>query len=970
MGAKLLLVRLEFKFQVEQDEYYINVEAESGLNNMFLEPQEVYPYKQIKNKTPILARQPYMGQQPSQSEFEYDSIEYFSSRDGAQNRESLAEPEPTIQDWSTEGLTEDIKESLVVNLEDLVNEEYFINHISEGLHNKKSIKDYCKQWWRITEESSVKEMQVFFEEPLSKKLIKTQQILLWIFLGYIDSHEDLIYKSPKTWANLKNIINNLHRSYLVFIQFITWNLTEEQYEAAVDWAGKLTKVLETRPVMKSYYNVHNSELLKNNNNISTNLIKGLLRSKTEVIEFKKESQHILKNIDSYEVWSVRDFITASIQNSKAVKSKSTVKIHKAAKLNQWNTQKSLHRNHNTHNYDNQHFSPEAGNFKYIKNNDLINENAFNEKLKFTEQDSIELTPHKEKVVSPNYNNFVEKHMTPDISPNKSDYAPIITDFINPLITDVQDDPDDLLQLLQNSYLEEVSHESLSSDSETPLPKAPIPMSPTVSNFPKFHKEVALKYVTEPEDSQMNDTEPKYEMMQERNSQDQSIDTFIKTQGNKFFDTLNFKNLQNLIAPGCKSHEVTPSKRSNFAKSTFTPIAPVFCKKYQIRRNNENNGQMPYKTEQKQTMKKSATEQYLVKEDSSIASEILKRNTYRRNKVVSNELVKSQPKLELPEVVKDDSIINKIKNTFTPIISIIDSQISKSVERNYNKSEYRNEKPLKYQSPKSVTAPIDITPVKKEVECAKIDDSNTEIRSREKRVLITSPYNNSQNEKKESKIEVQWDQSSDTDTISLNDTKNSPNKITKFDILNEFMTPKNWESRKRAQSQENWNKDQNQSKVTEEIKQPFQSPLLNTQPKTCLTARKENKKLVESEASVDESQLNQIKLLRRLSVSKSKLPASHMPVNHDKDSESTKMLAEKLQVIHGEVSIEDVVKSEVSHDTPIPAPKFLVIDATEEEMEELARIDAELSNNTNDFNSDEGSTLVRAQNHYFIDLWRN
>jgi hypothetical protein len=93
--------------------------------------------------------------------------------------------------------------------------------------------------------------------------------------------------------------------------------------------------------------------------------------------------------------------------------------------------------------------------------------------------------------------------------------------------------------------------------------------------------------------------------------------------------------------------------------------------------------------------------------------------------------------------------------------------------------------------------------------------------------------------------------------------------------------------------------------------------------------------------MDESQLNQIKLLRRLSVSKSKLPASHMPVNHDKDSESNKMLSEKLQVIHGEVSIEDVVKSEVSHDTPIPAPKFLVIDASEEELEELARIDAEL-----------------------------
>lgn len=136
MEAKLLRVRLYFKFEIEQDEYYINVEAEDGMNTMFLEPQEVYPYKQIKNKTPIMTRQPYMGQQPNQSEFEYDSIEYFSSRDGVQNREAVAELEPTIQDWSTEGLTEDIKESLVVNLEDLVNEEYFINHISEGLHNK------------------------------------------------------------------------------------------------------------------------------------------------------------------------------------------------------------------------------------------------------------------------------------------------------------------------------------------------------------------------------------------------------------------------------------------------------------------------------------------------------------------------------------------------------------------------------------------------------------------------------------------------------------------------------------------------------------------------------------------------------------------------------------------------------------------------------------------------------------------
>ena len=81
-------------------------------------------------------------------------------------------------------------------------------------------------------------------------------------MGYIEVNNDDLYFSPKKWSNIKNIINNLHRNYLVFVQFIATNLTDEQYNNSIDWASKLNKVLDTRPVMKSHYNVHNSELLK------------------------------------------------------------------------------------------------------------------------------------------------------------------------------------------------------------------------------------------------------------------------------------------------------------------------------------------------------------------------------------------------------------------------------------------------------------------------------------------------------------------------------------------------------------------------------------------------------------------------------------------------------------------------------------------------------------------------------------
>lgn len=62
--------------------------------------------------------------------------------------------------------------NLKVNLEDLVKEEEAIYRIFEYINQRRPLAStFCAKWWKITQNSSVKEMQSFFEEEVSKKLI-------------------------------------------------------------------------------------------------------------------------------------------------------------------------------------------------------------------------------------------------------------------------------------------------------------------------------------------------------------------------------------------------------------------------------------------------------------------------------------------------------------------------------------------------------------------------------------------------------------------------------------------------------------------------------------------------------------------------------------------------------------------------------------------------------------------------------
>ena len=64
--------------------------------------------------------------------------------------------------------------------------------------------------------------------------------------------------------------------------------------------------------MKNLYDVHNSELLKNNNDISVILIKDLMRSKYSNKTFQSQIVRILSNLESVELIDVRTIVSGKI----------------------------------------------------------------------------------------------------------------------------------------------------------------------------------------------------------------------------------------------------------------------------------------------------------------------------------------------------------------------------------------------------------------------------------------------------------------------------------------------------------------------------------------------------------------------------------------------------------------------------------------------------------------------------------
>jgi hypothetical protein len=118
-------------------------------------------------------------------------------------------------------------------------------------------------------------MQLFFEEESSKKLIRHQQILLMLTVGYVELMSVNIFKSSRNLSSVKNIMSNMHKNFLIFVDFICKNLTYQQRTKTKQWVDELYYILSNRPAAKTHYQCNNTQTLIRNNELSSNLLKNL-----------------------------------------------------------------------------------------------------------------------------------------------------------------------------------------------------------------------------------------------------------------------------------------------------------------------------------------------------------------------------------------------------------------------------------------------------------------------------------------------------------------------------------------------------------------------------------------------------------------------------------------------------------------------------------------------------------------------
>ena len=122
-------------------------------------------------------------------------------------------------------------------------------------------------------------MELFFEEVNSQKLIRQQQVVLVLVLGFAESLAPFELNNSKITRQLKSALKHVHQNYLVFVEFICKNLTQAQKEKTHEWAAALIRILGERPQVKTYSKSNNSQTLKRNNELTINIMKSLCRTR-------------------------------------------------------------------------------------------------------------------------------------------------------------------------------------------------------------------------------------------------------------------------------------------------------------------------------------------------------------------------------------------------------------------------------------------------------------------------------------------------------------------------------------------------------------------------------------------------------------------------------------------------------------------------------------------------------------------
>lgn len=404
-----------------------------------------------------------------------------------------------------------------------------------------------------------------------------------------------------------------------------------------------------------------------------------------------------------------------------------------------------------------------------------------------------------------------------------------------------------LEIMNNldSYF---SKESISLESESPITNIPIPISPDIQQLDKFNTEVTAPQLSIAHHSDIiikkEDKKDLWERISPEYPQDESIDSFITNKGNQFFDVL--KNKDNKDQVLTDNRKWTPIKEYNGAL-WYSPSSSSNLNRTYIKSIKQTEKNPPKEDLGRKSLNR--------KSESNSPNQVKSKRMYKM-KIEMNKnptkiyRVKNDEIGEWREERKENNLLELITEKVAPLLTLIQNRnLSKSVERDLSKvaGDYRNDKPLRFATPKPTSRLFEIsTDTQNEFQIQKkldpeIVKNQEENESKKKIEEDKLSDENCSNGSKDAKVnDSRSISSSDEDTISLNETKLSPNKQSKFDILDQFMSPQNSdEVRNRSQSENviDWIK--GTEYVSKEVwkEGKYESPLLSDNPRVWLTSRK-------------------------------------------------------------------------------------------------------------------------------------
>lgn len=204
---------------------------------------------------------------------------------------------------------------LSFNLEDLVREEEKLTEIFDFLKREWDPSTLCDEWWELSEESCLMNVNKYFKEEKLVKTINNAMKLQTIVIGYTHFMSNLFPFDSLIKNTFKNLNNYIHENFMLIIVFFLQRLNTD-VKNKNRYAVSLKETLKKNKVKMSITKREAYMAMKHKNDIINKMLKSAAlgkpkRSIDDIVSL------ILKNLKMLDVAKVRRFI----HNSSRIKTK-------------------------------------------------------------------------------------------------------------------------------------------------------------------------------------------------------------------------------------------------------------------------------------------------------------------------------------------------------------------------------------------------------------------------------------------------------------------------------------------------------------------------------------------------------------------------------------------------------------------------------------------------------------------------